>query len=207
MLLSDLQPGQKGVIIKILGHSAFRKRVMEMGFVKGRIVNVVLNAPLHDPIKYSIMGYEVSLRRAEADLIEVAVEGKPDMDAISDVHVVAIDHPQEHRDHHGEKVINVALLGNPNCGKTSLFNMVSGAHEHVGNYAGVTVGAKEGSVRYKGYRINVVDLPGTYSLSVYSPEEQYVSATCARRRPTSLSMSSWPATWSATSSSLQSSST
>ncbi len=174
MLLSDLQPGQKGVIIKILGHSAFRKRVMEMGFVKGRIVNVVLNAPLHDPIKYSIMGYEVSLRRAEADLIEVAVEGKPDMDAISDVHVVAIDHPQEHRDHHGEKVINVALLGNPNCGKTSLFNMVSGAHEHVGNYAGVTVGAKEGSVRYKGYRINIVDLPGTYSLSVYSPEEQYV---------------------------------
>lgn len=174
MLLSDLQPGQKGVIIKILGHSAFRKRVMEMGFVKGRIVNVVLNAPLHDPIKYSIMGYEVSLRRAEADLIEVAVEGKPDRDAISDVHDVAIDHPQEHRDHHGEKVINVALLGNPNCGKTSLFNMVSGAHEHVGNYAGVTVGAKEGSVRYKGYRINIVDLPGTYSLSVYSPEEQYV---------------------------------
>lgn len=174
MLLSDLQPGQKGVIIKILGHSAFRKRVMEMGFVKGRIVNVVLNAPLHDPIKYSIMGYEVSLRRAEADLIEVAVEGKPGKDAISDVHDVAIDHPQEHRDHHGEKVINVALLGNPNCGKTSLFNMVSGAHEHVGNYAGVTVGAKEGSVRYKGYRINIVDLPGTYSLSVYSPEEQYV---------------------------------
>ena len=174
MLLSDLQPGQKGVIIKILGHSAFRKRVMEMGFVKGRIVNVVLNAPLHDPIKYSIMGYEVSLRRAEADLIEVAVEGKPVKDTISDVHDVAIDHPQEHRDHHGEKVINVALLGNPNCGKTSLFNMVSGAHEHVGNYAGVTVGAKEGSVRYKGYRINIVDLPGTYSLSVYSPEEQYV---------------------------------
>ena len=174
MLLSDLQPGQKGVIIKILGHSAFRKRVMEMGFVKGRIVNVVLNAPLHDPIKYSIMGYEVSLRRAEADLIEVAVEGKPGKDTISDVHDVAIDHPQEHRDHHGEKVINVAQLGNPNCGKTSLFNMVSGAHEHVGNYAGVTVGAKEGSVRYKGYRINIVDLPGTYSLSVYSPEEQYV---------------------------------
>lgn len=174
MLLSDLQPGQKGVIIKILGHSAFRKRVMEMGFVKGRIVNVVLNAPLHDPIKYSIMGYEVSLRRAEADLIEVAVEGKPGKDTMSDVHDVAIDHPQEHRDHHGEKVINVALLGNPNCGKTSLFNMVSGAHEHVGNYAGVTVGAKEGSVRYKGYRINIVDLPGTYSLSVYSPEEQYV---------------------------------
>ncbi len=174
MLLSDLQPGQKGVIIKILGHSAFRKRVMEMGFVKGRIVNVVLNAPLHDPIKYSIMGYEVSLRRAEADLIEVAVEGKPGKDTMSDVHDVAIDHPQDHRDHHGEKVINVALLGNPNCGKTSLFNMVSGAHEHVGNYAGVTVGAKEGSVRYKGYRINIVDLPGTYSLSVYSPEEQYV---------------------------------
>ena len=175
MLLSDLQPGQKGVIIKILGHSAFRKRVMEMGFVKGRIVNVLLNAPLQDPIKYSIMGYEVSLRRAEADLIEVAVEGQPDKNAISNVHEVNLgDKNGSHHSHEHEKVINVALLGNPNCGKTSLFNMASGAHEHVGNYAGVTVGAKEGSIRYKGYRINLVDLPGTYSLSAYSPEEQYV---------------------------------
>lgn len=173
MLLSNLQPGQKGVIIKILGHSAFRKRVMEMGFVKGRIVNVVLNAPLHDPIKYSIMGYEVSLRRAEADLVEVAVEERPDKDAEFNVEDINLN--ESHNENiGGEKVINVALLGNPNCGKTSLFNMVSGSHEHVGNYAGVTVGAKEGSVRYKGYRINIVDLPGTYSLSVYSPEEQYV---------------------------------
>lgn len=174
MLLSDLQPGQRGVIIKILGHSAFRKRVMEMGFVKGRVVNVVLNAPLHDPIKYSIMGYEVSLRRAEADLIEVIVEGTPNRNSISNVHERSQDSKDDNIDTFDEKVINVALIGNPNCGKTSLFNMVSGAHEHVGNYAGVTVGAKEGSIKYKGYRINIVDLPGTYSLSAYSPEEQYV---------------------------------
>lgn len=176
MLLSDLQPGQKGVIIKILGHSAFRKRVMEMGFVKGSIVNVLLNAPLQDPIKYSIMGYEVSLRRAEADLIEVAVEGKPAEDSHASEHTpkhIGEGHSEE-VSQGGEKVINVALIGNPNCGKTSLFNMASGAHEHVGNYAGVTVGAKEGSIKYKGYRINIVDLPGTYSLSAYSPEEKYV---------------------------------
>ncbi len=184
MLLSDLQPGQKGVIIKILGHSAFRKRVMEMGFVKGRIVHVVLNAPLQDPIKYSIMGYEVSLRRAEADLIEVAVEGKPDINLEeSNVHELNINEKDTTENTGREKVINVALIGNPNCGKTSLFNLVSGAHEHVGNYAGVTVGAKEGSIKYKGYRINIVDLPGTYSLSAYSPEEQYVVRYLRKETP------------------------
>lgn len=176
MQLSDLQPGQTGVIVKILGHGAFRKRVMEMGFVKGRIVHVVLNAPLQDPIKYSIMGYEVSLRRSEAELIEVV----PEDDAGSDIDSENVKDLHNHKhqvdvgDNKLSKTINVALLGNPNCGKTSLFNMVSGAHEHVGNYAGVTVGAKEGYFEYKGYKFNIVDLPGTYSLSAYSPEEEYV---------------------------------
>lgn len=175
MLLSDLQPGQKGIVIKILGHSAFRKRVMEMGFVKGRQIDVLLNAPLQDPIKYSIMGYEVSLRRAEAQLIEVAMEGGESQNKADNAEFEEEEikpRLSDGADH--EKVINVALLGNPNCGKTSLFNIVSGAHEHVGNYAGVTVGAKCGSLQYKGYRINIVDLPGTYSLSAYSPEEEYV---------------------------------
>lgn len=175
MRLSDLKPGETGVIIKILGHGAFRKRVMEMGFVRGREVRMVLNAPLQDPIKYSLMDYEVSLRRSEADLIEVCL--------LDEWNEAPVEEASENTRTESEpdatplrrdKIINVALIGNPNCGKTSLFNLVSGAHEHVGNYAGVTVGAKEGTMKYKGYRFNIVDLPGTYSLSAYSPEELYV---------------------------------
>ena len=175
MRLSDLHPGQKAVIIKILGHGAFRKRVMEMGFVKGREVTMVLNAPLLDPIKYKLMDYEVSLRRSEAHLIEVVSLDEwnkefKGLNATTQQFDENIEAPSVRKD----KVINIALIGNPNCGKTSIFNRVSGAHEHVGNYAGVTVGAKEGRLYYKGYEINVVDLPGTYSLSAYSPEELYV---------------------------------
>lgn len=175
MRLSDLKPGQTGVITKILGHGAFRKRVMEMGFVRGRKVRMVLNAPLQDPIKYSLMDYEVSLRRAEANLIDIEPleewEKTDGTDQQSGVRNSGADISGKVAK---DKIINIALVGNPNCGKTSLFNLVSGAHEHVGNYAGVTVGAKEGSLKYKGYLLNIVDLPGTYSLSAYSPEELYV---------------------------------
>jgi len=179
MKLSELRPGQTGVITKILGHGAFRKRVMEMGFVKGRVIHVLLDAPLQDPIKYSLMGYEVSLRRAEAELIEVVTENDQKIsdedNGHDDLHESAAIHKiSSHGKVSPDKVINVALVGNPNCGKTSLFNMVSGAHEHVGNYAGVTVDSKSGYLYYRGYRINIVDLPGTYSLSAYSPEEKFV---------------------------------
>lgn len=174
MRLSELKPGQTGVITKILGHGAFRKRVMEMGFVRGREVRVVLDAPLRDPVKYALMDYEVSLRRAEAELIEVdLLENWKSAEIHSDAVTESHDSKEE-SNLRKDKIINIALIGNPNCGKTSLFNIVSGAHEHVGNYAGVTVGAKEGSMKYKGYRLNIVDLPGTYSLSAYSPEELYV---------------------------------
>lgn len=174
MRLSELKPGQTGVITKILGHGAFRKRVMEMGFVRGREVRVVLDAPLRDPVKYALMDYEVSLRRAEAELIEVdLLENWKSAEIHSDAVTESHD-SEEESNLRKDKIINIALIGNPNCGKTSLFNIVSGAHEHVGNYAGVTVGAKEGSMKYKGYRLNIVDLPGTYSLSAYSPEELYV---------------------------------
>ena len=179
MKLSELKPGQTGVITKILGHGAFRKRVMEMGFVRGREVSVVLNAPLQDPVKYALMGYEVSLRRAEADLIEVEDLHEWESAATEEEEPTAATplpegDESESKRLRSDKIINVALIGNPNCGKTSLFNMASGAHEHVGNYAGVTVGAKVGTMKYKGYRLNIVDLPGTYSLSAYSPEELYV---------------------------------
>lgn len=175
MRLSDLKPGENAIIIKILGHGAFRKRVMEMGFVRGRKVTMVLNAPLQDPIKYKLMDYEVSLRKSEAELIEIEAEPEEDSaNYISGHHTEKFEDESLDLHHPKDKIINVALIGNPNCGKTSIFNRVSGAHEHVGNYAGVTVNAKEGSLRYKGYLINVVDLPGTYSLSAYSPEELYV---------------------------------
>lgn len=171
MRLSDLPTGSEAVVVKILGHGAFRKRVMEMGFVKGRKVKVLLQAPLKDPIKYSILGYEVSLRRSEAHEIEVdPVDMKPQQQETADTNK---DTP--YCDAKTETcVINVALIGNPNCGKTSLFNIASGAQEHVGNYSGVTVDSKTGHFDYRGYRFNIVDLPGTYSLTSYSPEELYV---------------------------------
>lgn len=174
MLLSDLKPGQVGIIVKILGHGAFRKRVMEMGFVSGREIRVVLNAPLQDPVKYALMDYEVSLRRAEAAMIEVELLEDWERHELQTEAGVEQHDENSRETVRKDKIINVALVGNPNCGKTSLFNIVSGAHEHVGNYAGVTVGAKEGKLRYKGYLLNIVDLPGTYSLSAYSPEELYV---------------------------------
>lgn len=178
MRLSELKTGESGIIVKILGHGAFRKRVIEMGFVKGQVIKVLLNAPLKDPIKYSIMGYELSLRRSEADMVEVLPLNAED--SVGDVAQSGL--PKEynriadiHNDVEGSmKTINVALIGNPNCGKTSLFNIASGSKEHVGNYSGVTVDAKKGHFEYGGYRFNIVDLPGTYSLSSYSPEELYV---------------------------------
>ena len=178
MRLSQIKPGDTVVVTKILGHGAFRKRVMEMGFVRGREVTSILNAPLQDPIKYKLMDYEVSLRRAEANLIEVETLENWKKSLHDPEHLTSEQHEDPSHDEEQEvrkdKIINVALIGNPNCGKTSLFNIVSGAHEHVGNYAGVTVGAKEGTMKYKGYKFNIVDLPGTYSLSAYSPEEVYV---------------------------------
>lgn len=185
MRLTDLKTGETGVVVKILGHGAFRKRVMEMGFVKGQEITALLNAPLNDPIKYSIMGYELSLRRSEAHLVVVEPKDSTGQDGTSDerhesaaARTVDCDtppsldaQPESHRSSH---TINIALVGNPNCGKTSLFNVASGAKEHVGNYSGVTVDAKYGHFTYKGYRFNIVDLPGTYSLAGYSPEELYV---------------------------------
>lgn len=175
MRLSELKTGESGIVIKILGHGAFRKRVMEMGFVKGRPVEVVLHAPLKDPIKYSIMGYDVSLRASEAHMIEVVKidDETPIADVTGSGTIRDSDHVSTIVDSN-RHIINIALIGNPNCGKTSLFNTLSGMREHVGNYSGVTVDAKSGKFEYNGYKFNIVDLPGTYSLACYSPEELYV---------------------------------
>lgn len=179
MRLSELNTGEKGVIVKVLGHGGFRKRIVEMGFIKGKTVEVILNAPLKDPIKYRLLDYEISLRRQEAEMIEVVSEQEArttqspyhgsitEEITVPEAEMVALAKGKR-------RTINVALVGNPNCGKTSLFNIASGAHEHVGNYSGVTVDAKEGFFDFQGYHFRIVDLPGTYSLSAYTPEEIYV---------------------------------
>ena len=184
MKLSELKTGERGVIVKVNGHGGFRKRIKEMGFVKGNKVKVILNAPLRDPIEYEIIGYKISLRREQADKIEVISESeaKALMSSMESLPAIEADETEDayiEREmtslaEQRRKVIRVALVGNPNCGKTSLFNVASGSHEHVGNYSGVTVDAKEGTFEHGGYKFLLVDLPGTYSLSAYSPEELYV---------------------------------
>lgn len=197
MRLSELKTGERGVIVKVMGHGGFRKRIVEMGFIRGKIVTVLLNAPLQDPVKYQIMGYEISLRHTEAAMIEIIPADKAqkleEEEAkklgMTNISQTEDDDPQltDEMLHKAaiEKshTINIALIGNPNCGKTSLFNFVSGAHERVGNYSGVTVDAKEGHAEFNGYNFNIVDLPGTYSLSAYSPEELYVRKQIVEKTP------------------------
>ncbi|MBQ2248178.1 MAG: ferrous iron transport protein B [Tidjanibacter sp.] len=184
MKLSELKNGEQAIIVRVAGHGGFRKRIMEMGFVRGVEVSSVQDSPMHDPVKYTVMGYDVSLRRSEAEMIEVLPAGEANLpietaapsftcNSICESCAVGNCTSRGARTLRRNE-INVALVGNPNSGKTSLFNVLSGSSEHVGNYSGVTVDAKLGKLTYKGYRINITDLPGTYSLSAYTPEEVYV---------------------------------
>lgn len=174
MRLSELRRNESGIITKVRGRGAFRKRILEMGFVKGKEVTVVKNAPLQDPIEYNIMGYQVSLRRSEASLIEVITRKEASQEEPGGYNGVISDHLLKTTAKKRQKTINVALVGNPNSGKTTLFNYASRSKEHVGNYGGVTVGSKMARYRQEGYLFNITDLPGTYSLSVYTPEEIFV---------------------------------
>lgn len=183
MKLSQLNNGATGYITEVNGDGAFRKRITEMGFVVGKEVKVIKKAPLQDPVEYSIMGYNVSIRHKEADLIDVVL----DKDALAGKNLQAGQLIPGIADFEGsqtdKKVINVALVGNPNCGKTTLFNFASNSHERVANYTGVTVSAKEASVSFGGYKINFIDLPGTYSMSSYSPEELFVTDYLINQHP------------------------
>jgi len=183
MNLSELNNGNEGVIVKVKGHGAFRKRITEMGFIKGKKVTVVKNAPLKDPIEYQILDYKVSLRRSEARLIEVVTieEAKSFEENVFQGTITEDILKQSATKKH--KVINIALVGNPNCGKTTLFNYASGAKEHVGNYSGVTVDSKAATFSHKGYLFNIIDLPGTYSISAYSPEETFVREHLTNNSP------------------------
>ena len=194
MKLSELKTGEHGVVVRVSGHGSFRKRILELGFIKGNVVKVILNAPLMDPIEYEIIGYKISLRREEAEMIEVISESeaKESMSLPSSPSILSGDEVDDEKAlaqrmkdlaEQRRHVIRVALVGNPNCGKTSLFNIASGSHEHVGNYSGVTVDAKEGNFEYGGYKFVIVDLPGTYSISGFSPEELYVRRNLVEETP------------------------
>lgn len=187
MLLSDLQTGEHGVVVRVSGHGAFRKRIIEMGFIKGITVEAVLNAPLKDPIKYRIMNFEVSLRRSDAQKVEIVSEEEAEREIVNHDDYKPLEAPECDAMHHiaeeRGRTINVALVGNPNCGKTSIFNIAAHAHERVGNYSGVTVDEKVGTFDYGGYTFNLIDLPGTYSLSAYSPEELYVRKHIIEKSP------------------------
>ena len=181
--LSDLKTGEEGVIVKVLGHGAFRKRITEMGFVKGKKVKVIKNAPLQDPVEYEIMDYKVSLRRSEANLLEmISLEDAKLLEEIKFEGTIDEDILKKSLKEKGS-TINIALVGNPNCGKTTLFNYASGSHERVGNYGGVTIDAKEAKFKLNGYTFNISDLPGTYSITEYSPEELYVRMHITEKMP------------------------
>ncbi|MDE6452306.1 MAG: ferrous iron transport protein B, partial [Odoribacter sp.] len=169
--LSEIPTGEECVIVKVHGHGSFRNRIVEMGFIRGEKVEVIRNAPLHDPIEYHLMNGHISLRRSEAQLIEVVRISNADREEFNGTFTESEIARQINEK---SKTINIALVGNPNCGKTSFFNRATGLREKVGNYSGVTVDAKEGVFYHKGYKIDLVDLPGTYSMTEYTPEEVYV---------------------------------
>ena len=173
MRLSEVSENRTVVISKVLGHGSFRRRISEMGFVAGKEVSVLKNAPFRDPVEYRLMGYNVSLRRVEANLIEVVT---PEEALLLHPHAYdgTID-MEELKTSAKEKghMISIALVGNPNSGKTTLFNRITNSKEHVGNYSGVTVGATKSTADKNGYHFDMTDLPGTYSLTSYTPEELY----------------------------------
>lgn len=182
--LADIPTGNECVIVKVHGHGSFRNRIVEMGFVKGEKVTVIKNAPLRDPIEYKIMDSHISLRRSEAELIEVLdVTGQIIDTDLGGYNGTFADETVGVVFREKTNTIEVALVGNPNCGKTSFFNRATGLREHVGNYSGVTVDAKEAVFKHKGYTIHLIDLPGTYSITEYTPEELYVRTYITDHHP------------------------
>jgi len=172
--LSEVKHSETVVITKVLGHGSFRKRISEMGFIKGKEVRVIKNAPFNGPFEFKIINYNISLRKSEADLIEVIpVEDfvkseNENYQGVIDRDIDLVNQSER------TKIINIALVGNPNSGKTTLFNFISGSKEKVGNYSGVTVDIKKATFETRGYTFNFYDLPGTYSLTAYSKEEIFV---------------------------------
>jgi len=185
--LQELSPGESGMIVSVGNQSgAVKRRLVDMGLTPGTVVKVTKIAPLGDPLEVSLRGYELSLRKEDAGQIQIGpVQAKPqaaskpgapdperDRRQLRD-HVHELEHHEKPYDHnaHDTRTMKVALAGNPNCGKTTLFNALTGSNQYVGNWPGVTVEKKEGTARLGDREITVVDLPGIYSLSPYSMEE------------------------------------
>ncbi len=183
MTLTELQKGQTAIITQIGGEGHLRQHLLDMGLIPGAEVEIVKFAPMGDPIEIMIHGYELSLRKADAaDItIKTDTEGEHD-EAQTQAPKKEIPHPglgESGPQYHDKKnehplpdglKMNFALAGNQNCGKTTLFNQLTGMNQHVGNFPGVTVDHKEGEI--KGYpNTTLVDLPGIYSLSPYTNEE------------------------------------
>ncbi|MDR2511605.1 MAG: ferrous iron transport protein B [Bacteroidales bacterium] len=188
MTLLDLKAGDIALIERVRGRGAFRTRIVEMGFVKGREVRLVRYAPLKDPIDFLVLNSEVSLRGEEAKLIDVVIKGSKESYGKIDVEKKFT--PTENRPDINRRSyktpsakLKICMVGNPNSGKTSLYNAITGEFEHVGNYGGVTVDSKTMSFQFQNIDIQLTDLPGTYSLSAISPEERFVQITLLEQKP------------------------
>lgn len=170
--LSQMNIGDKGIVRAVKATGEIRRRLLDMGLFTGIRFRVIRIAPLGDPIVIKVRGFDLSLRLEEASQIRVEKIGHTgDGIPMREYKNLYSPVPIAERRTSTSKNIRVALLGNPNSGKTSLFNQIVGAHQKVGNFTGVTVEKYEGILQYKGYTIEVTDLPGTYSLTAYSPEE------------------------------------
>ena len=181
MTLKELEIGKSAVVTQVGGEGALRQHFLDMGMIPGAEVTVVKFAPMGDPMELQIHGYELTLRLAEAEQIEIKPIDKRSNSHAGSERIQPSVHPglgEEGKFHSKEDehplpegtTLTYALVGNQNCGKTTLFNQLTGANQHVGNFPGVTVDRKDGAI--KGYSdTNVTDLPGIYSMSPYSSEE------------------------------------
>ena len=181
MTLKELEIGKSAVIKVVGGEGALRQHFLDMGVIPGAEVTVIKFAPMGDPMELQIHGYELTLRLAEAEQIEIKPIDKRSNSHAGSERIQPSVHPglgEEGKFHSKEDehplpegtTLTYALVGNQNCGKTTLFNQLTGANQHVGNFPGVTVDRKDGAI--KGYSdTNVTDLPGIYSMSPYSSEE------------------------------------
>lgn len=181
MTLKELETGKSAVIRTVGGKGALRQHFLDMGMIPGAEVTVVKLAPMGDPMELQVHGYELTLRLAEADQIEIAPINQRTRSHAGKERLQPIAHPglgEEGKYHSKEDenplpegtMLTYALVGNQNCGKTTLFNQLSGSNQHVGNFPGVTVDRKDGAI--KGHaETDITDLPGIYSMSPYSSEE------------------------------------
>ena len=181
MTIKDMKTGQTATILKVGGEAALRQHFLDMGLIQGAEVTVIKYAPMGDPVELRIHGYELTIRLADAAQIEVSTVHDNEKQEKTDIRFIKTEHPglgEGGRFHDKETenplpddvTLTFALVGNQNCGKTTLFNVLTGSNQHIGNFPGVTVDRKDGVI--KGHPDTLItDLPGIYSMSPYSSEE------------------------------------